>query len=86
MAGPVGWVRFKEVSSSIEAQTLKTYLEQNGVPTFLENLGELPGLEKGVVLAVPEHLLHRARWLIADKGFTDDELSFLATGELPGKH
>jgi len=86
MAIPDGWVKFKDLASSLEASALGALLEQNGVPVHLEHFGELPGLEVGVVVAVPRGLLHRAQWLLAGQNFTDEELSSLATGELPDGH
>jgi hypothetical protein len=31
---------------------------------------------------VPSPLVHRAKWLLAESQFTDEELNYLATGKL----
>lgn len=82
MAIPTAWVKFKDVQSSAEGSALCTFLEQNGVPAHLEQFGELPGLEQGAIVAVPDALLHRAQWLTADQELSDEELTRFALGEL----
>ena len=80
MSIPASWVKFRDLPNSPEAHALGAFLESNGVPAHLEYLTELPGLEQGVIVAVPESLLHRARWLMAGRDFSDEELTGLAMG------
>jgi hypothetical protein len=39
----------------------------------------------GVRLMVESDLAHRAKWILKRNDFTDEELNYLATGELPQK-
>ncbi|MBI2993610.1 MAG: hypothetical protein HYY48_05470 [Gammaproteobacteria bacterium] len=80
MSIPKGWVVLRTVPSSPEASVLGAFLEQNGVPVHLEQLGELPGLECGAMVAVPGNLLHRAQWLTAEQHISEEELADLAVG------
>ena len=85
MSIPASWVKFKDVPNSPEALALGAFLESNGVPVYLEHLSELPGIDLGAIVAVPESLLHRARWLTVDRDFSDEELTDLALGEDSGE-
>ena len=85
MSIPASWVKFRDVPNSPEAYALGAFLEGNGVPAHLEHLSELPGIDLGTIVAVPESLLHRAKWLTADRNFSDEELSDLAMGTIPTK-
>jgi hypothetical protein len=84
MTLPLGWVALREVSGEPEAALLGDRLQQQGIPVYLRHLRNLPGLEEGVIVAVPEDWLNRARTLLADDGFTEAELSKLAM-EQPDK-
>ena len=83
MSIPKDWVVFRELPSSVDATVLGEFLAQNGVPVHLEQYRELPGLEGGAFIAVPQSLLHRAQWLTAAQDISDEELDALAIGERP---
>jgi hypothetical protein len=42
----------------------------------------MPGLVQGFRLMVPAEMLHRARWVVSNAAFTDEELAFFATARL----
>ena len=41
------------------------------------------GIESDFVIFVPAYLARRARWVLAQSDFTESELNYLATGDLP---
>lgn len=75
------WPVISEVPNYAEAEVIKLLLESNNVPTKIE-LSDPINPQAGVYVMVKSHLEHRARWILKDKGLSDPELNFLATGEL----
>jgi len=65
----------------LEAHIVAGRLNVEGVPTIvLAALGfEFPD---NAEILVPRSLVHRARWVLAWPAMTDDDLLFLATGEI----
>jgi hypothetical protein len=61
-----------------EAALLGNRLEQIGIPVYLRHLRDLPGLDGGVIVAVPGDCLVRARTVLGPGGFSEAELSSLA--------
>jgi hypothetical protein len=84
MTLPLGWVALRETAGEPEAALLGELLEQRGIPVYLRQLRNLPGLEEGVIVAVPEEWLARARAVLGDGGITEAELSRLALDQ-PGE-
>jgi hypothetical protein len=80
----VEWQAFASYSNWIAAQIVGGLLESEGVPTIVTDWTAFPGAVPSV-LWLPEHLMHRARWIIALDAPSDAELVFLATGELQGR-
>ena len=83
---PIGafaeWVRFSRYFNDLEAHIVAGRLNADGVPCVVEPTGPFPGM-MACALWVPKLLAHRARWVLSWAPFTDAELTFLATGELP---
>jgi hypothetical protein len=75
------WCVFGEFPNAAEAEVIKSLLETEGVTT---KVGPFVPV-KGVRLLIETNLVHRAIWILKNSGFTDAELDFLATGELPKK-
>lgn len=77
----VRWERFMRFFGPLEAHIVAGRLNVEGVPTIvLTALGfEFPD---NAVILVPRSLLHRARWVLAWPPMPDDELLYLATGEI----
>lgn len=78
MTLPAGWVAISEAMGGPEAALLGDRLEQKGIPVYIRYLRDLPGLEAGVIVAVPEDWLKRARTVLGDGEFTEAELAALA--------
>jgi hypothetical protein len=62
-----------------------SWLEFEGVPSYVEPRALASGLETQFVVYVLKKLAHRARWIVAQLPPSDAELEFLATGKLPGQ-
>ena len=60
---------------------MRSWLEFEEVPRKVE----ARALENGRESQFCVSLAHRARWIVAQPPPSDEELNFLATGELPGK-
>ena len=78
MTLPAGWAAVTEAIGGPEAALIGDRLEQQGIPVYLRYLRALPGLEEGVIVAVPEDWQARARAVLGDGGFTEAELDSLA--------
>jgi len=78
------WQPFATYTDLASARTIAGRLELEGVPVQLETVEAMSGVEEGFKLLVPEDLLHRARWVLAQSEMSTQELTFLATGTLDG--
>lgn len=78
MTLPAGWVAVTEPVGGPEGAMIGGRLEQEGIPVYLRYLRDLPGLDEGVIVAVPEDCVERARTLLGGDSFSDTELSSLA--------
>jgi len=67
------------------AEAMCSWLEFEGVPSYVESRALSSGMESQFVVFVLKELAHRARWIVAQLPPTDAELNFLATGKLPGQ-
>jgi hypothetical protein len=79
--GAESWVLLETYSSRTEAEIVAGLLRSENVPVQLESLAALPGLDSGAHLRVPERLLHRARWVLAQPRLSDAELESLALAQ-----
>lgn len=76
------WQQFAEYSDVASAEAAAGLLRSEGVPAEVVPEEPVPGLIQGFRLVVPKDMLHRARWVVSNATFTDEELAFFATGEL----
>ena len=77
------WDIFKIFETHASADILADHLNAEGIPTQVIAEKLEAGLESEFQVLVPSELVHRARWVLANSEFTDNELNFIATGELP---
>ena len=77
----VQWERFMAFPDPMAAHIVAGRLNAEGVPTVVL---ATPGLEFlfTAELLIPRELLHRARWALAWPPASEEELLFLATGEI----
>jgi hypothetical protein len=67
------------------ADSLASWLEFEGVPSYVEPRALSAALETQFVVFVLKKLAHRARWVTNQLPPSDAELEYLATGKLPGQ-
>ena len=77
------WQPVLQFPSRASAEAVGAILEAEGVPTLVTARKLVAGLEGSFALSVPSSLAHRARWVLDQSEFSDSELAYLATGELP---
>ena len=77
----VHWERFLRVPGSLEAQIIAGRLNAEGVPTVVL-VAPAPDFSDSAEILVPRELAHRARWVMAWPPPSEEELLFLATGEI----
>ena len=77
----VQWERFMRFFRPLDAHILAGRLNVEGVPTIVLTALGLDSLDNAEIL-VPRALLHRARWVLAWPPVPDEELLYLATGEI----
>jgi hypothetical protein len=78
----MNWQTVASLSDAPSAQILAQRLIFEGVPARVMSDPHLLGEGRNCDVQVPSPLVHRAKWLLAESQFTDEELNFLATGEL----
>ncbi len=78
-----GWQIFATYRDEMAAGVVADYLRNNDCVAEVSGTVSA-GLDSRVDVLVPAELMHRARWLWSQADFTDGELRYLATGELPG--
>ncbi len=76
------WQEFAAYSDAASAEVAAGLLRSEGVPVNVASDEPMPGLIQGFRLMVPEEMLHRARWVVSNAAFTDEELAFIATARL----
>lgn len=76
------WKEFAVYADSVSAQVAATLLTTEGVPTKIVSDEPVPGVINSVRIMVPLDMVHRARWIVSNASFTDEELAYFATGKL----
>ena len=79
------WEEFKVFSGRGPAEALLAQLKLNQVPAKIETYALEGCIEMQFRVLVGSHLAHRARWIVAQLPPTEEELTFLATGQLPSQ-
>ncbi len=79
-----GWVLFRKFDDPGSAEVVCAWLLREGVPAKIIRRTLESQLEAEYGVFVDSRLAHRARWVAAQLPPTDEELDYLATGELPG--
>lgn len=77
------WYVIREFPNYAGAEIIKSLLEAAGVPTEIIPSDRITALYTGVRVLVKGSLAHRARWVLSNADFSEAELVYLATGELP---
>ena len=77
----VRWIHFMRFPGPLAAHIVAGRLNVEGVPTVVLSALALD-LSNVAEILIPCHLTHRARWVLAWPPVSEEELQFLATGEI----
>jgi hypothetical protein len=77
------WCVICEFSNYAGAEIMKSVLEASDVPAIIVPSDRITAFYTGVRVLVNESLVHRARWVLKNSDFSEAELNYLATHELP---
>jgi hypothetical protein len=77
------WSAVATFADPISAEALAGRLASEQLPCKVVSNETLPGLATAFAVLVPAELLHRAQWILKQVNFSEQELTYLATGELP---
>jgi hypothetical protein len=78
-----GWSVVATFGDRISAQALFGLLESEKLPCYFASNGAVPGLDTEFAILVPTEFLARAQRIQEQSRVSEEELTFLATGELP---
>ena len=78
------WELFQSFDNPASAEVMCERLLRENVPAKVETRSLEHGIEAKHCVFVHRTLAHRARWVVAQLPLSDEELEYLATGELPG--
>jgi hypothetical protein len=78
-----GWSIVARFGDRIAAQALFGLLESEHLPCYFASNEAVPGLGSEFAILVPTELLARAQRIREQSQVSEEELTFLATGELP---
>ncbi len=79
------WSIVATFGDRISAQALVGLLDSERLPARLISNEPLPGLGSEFAVLVPQELLRQATRIRDEARVSEQELTFLATGELPGE-
>jgi hypothetical protein len=78
------WSQIASFGDPISAEALVGLLESERVPCRIESNAIIPGLGTSFAVLVPPGLLRRATWIRNQAAqVSEQELTYLATGQLP---
>ena len=79
-----GWSVVASFGDQISAQALSGLLKSESMPCMVISNAAVPGLGTEFSVLVPTPLLRKAELIREQNRVSDEELTYLATGELPG--
>jgi len=79
------WRLLETFTDQPSAQALADVLGAEGIATRLISDASVLGQAAPTRLFVEASQLSQAHWQMSQRNFTDQELTFLSTGELPGE-
>ena len=75
------WELFETFDDRYTAEMLAELFRNNNIPTRID-YGALASGVDGFRIYIMADLAHRARWITAGSRYSEEELSYLATGSL----
>jgi hypothetical protein len=79
-----GWSVVASFGDQISAQALSGLLKSESLPCLMISNAAVPGLGTEFSVLVPTPQLRKAQFIREQNRVSDEELNYLATGELPG--
>jgi hypothetical protein len=79
-----GWSVVASFGDQISAQALSGLLKSESLPCLMISNAAVPGLGTEFSVLVPTPQLRKAQLIREQNRVSDEELNYLATGELPG--
>jgi hypothetical protein len=79
------WVGVDAYPDRFSAEAIVGLLASEGVPAYIASDEPIPGLGRNFSVLVPPELVQRACRVLKQAPVGDSELTYLATGELPGQ-
>jgi hypothetical protein len=79
-----GWSVVASFGDQISAQALSGLLKSESLPCLVISNAAVPGLGTEFSVLVPTPQLRKAQLIREQNHVSDEELTYLATGELPG--
>ena len=79
-----GWSVLATFGDRISAEALLGLMESEKVPGRIASNEVVPGLGSEFAVLVPTEQLKKAEWVRSQARVSEQELNYLATGELPG--
>jgi hypothetical protein len=80
-----GWSVVATFGDRISAQALVGLLESETLPCYLASNAAVPGLGTEFAVLVPSDLLRKAQRTVEQARVSEQELTYLATGESPSE-
>jgi hypothetical protein len=77
------WSVVASFADPLSAEALAGRLTSEDLPCQVSSNQTLPGLATEFAVLVPTELLRKAQWVLKQVNFSDQELTYLATGKLP---
>jgi len=81
--GSSGWDTAAEVSDTLSAHALAGLFASEGVPARIQSDTELLGVVRRCRILVPARLINRAKCVLWQSRFTEEELASIAAGTAP---
>ncbi len=79
-----GWSVLATFGDRLSAEALLGLMQSEKVPACIASNEVVPGLGTAFAVLVPAEQLRRAQWIREQARVSEEELNYLATGELPG--
>jgi hypothetical protein len=79
------WKLLITLSDVPSAQAFSAVLAAEGIGVRVDTVASVLGQAAPCRIYVDATQLRQARWALAQRSFSDDELTYLATGELPAQ-
>ena len=78
------WVGVAVYPDRVSAEASLSRVRDSGIPAYISSDEHVPGLGSSFSVVVPQESLHRAQSILQQAQVSEEELTWLALGKLPG--